>query len=88
MIRLPIIYLGRICEILVIIRISQILPTYQPLLQNYDDLMNLTVDYIGGDGQTESNITNRLGNPGEYDAFAINMVKTDNATSYTSLLQQ
>ena len=62
--------------------------TYQPLLQNYDDLMNLTVDYIGGDGQTESNITNRLGNPGEYDAFAINMVKTDNATSYTSLLQQ
>ena len=62
--------------------------TYQPLLQNYDDLLNLNVDYIGGDGQTESNITNRLGNPGEYDAFAINMVKTDNATSYTSLLQQ
>ena len=58
--------------------------TYQPLLQNYDDLMNLTVDYIGGDGQTESNITNRLGNPGEYDAFAINMVKTDNATLYIS----
>ena len=27
--------------------------TYQPLLQNYDDLMNLTVDYIGGDGQTD-----------------------------------
>ena len=62
--------------------------TYQPLLQNYDDLMNLKVDYIGGDGQTESNITNRLGNPGEYDAFAINMFKTDNATYYTSLLQQ
>ena len=33
--------------------------TYQPLLQNYDDLLNLDVDYIGGDGQTESNITNR-----------------------------
>ena len=45
--------------------------TYQPLLQNYDDLLNLEVEYIGGDGQTESNITNRLGNPGEYDAFAI-----------------
>ncbi|MCI6273197.1 MAG: substrate-binding domain-containing protein [Coriobacteriaceae bacterium] len=60
--------------------------TYQPLLQQYDKLLNLTVDYIGGDGQTESNITNRLGNPGEYDAFAINMVKTDNASSYTSLL--
>ncbi len=62
--------------------------TYQPLLQNYDDLLNLDVDYIGGDGQTESNITNRLGNPGQYDAFAINMVKTDNAASYTSLLSQ
>lgn len=61
--------------------------TYQPLLENYDDLLNLTVDYIGGDGQTESNITNRLGNPSEYDAFAINMVKTDNASSYTSLLK-
>lgn len=60
--------------------------TYQPLLQNYDDLLNLEVEYIGGDGQTESNITNRLGNPGEYDAFAINMVKTDNAASYTALL--
>ena len=62
--------------------------TYQPLLQNYDDLLNLDVDYIGGDGQTESNITNRLGNPSEYDAFAINMVKTDNAASYTSILNQ
>ena len=62
--------------------------TYQPLLQKYDDLLNLKVDYIGGDGQTESNITNRLGNPSEYDAFAINMVKTDNAASYTSILSK
>lgn len=62
--------------------------TYQPLLEKYDDLMNLQVDYIGGDGQTESNVTNRLGNPGQYDAFAINMVKTDNAASYTALLSQ
>lgn len=61
--------------------------TYQPLLEKYDDLMNLDVEYIAGDGQTESNITNRLGNPSAYDAFAINMVKTDNAASYTSLLQ-
>ncbi|MCI8327283.1 MAG: substrate-binding domain-containing protein [Lachnospiraceae bacterium] len=62
--------------------------TYQPLLKNYDDLLNLEVDYIGGDGQTESNITNRLGNPSQYDAFAINMVKTDNAASYTALLNK
>ena len=62
--------------------------TYQPLLQNYDDLLNLKVEYIGGDGQTEGNITNRLSNPSQYDAFAINMVKTDNAASYTALLSQ
>ena len=62
--------------------------TYQPLLEKYDDLLNLDVEYIGGDGQTESNITNRLGNPSQYDAFAINMVKTDNAASYTALLNQ
>lgn len=61
--------------------------TYQPLLEAYDDLLNLEVEYIGGDGQTESNITNRLGNPDQYDGFCINMVKTDNAASYTALLQ-
>ena len=61
--------------------------TYMPLLKNYEKLMNLKVEYISGDGQTESNITNKLGNPSEYDAFAINMVKTDNGASYTSLLQ-
>ena len=62
--------------------------TYQPLLEKYDDLLNLNVTYIGGDGQTESNITNRLTNLESYDAFAINMVKTDNAASYTSILSQ
>ena len=62
--------------------------TYQPLLQKYDDLLNLNVEYIGGDGQTEANITNRLSNPSAYDAFAINMVKTDNAASYTGILSQ
>ena len=62
--------------------------TYQPLLQNYDDLLNLNVEYIGGDGQTEANITNRLTNLDSYDAFAINMVKTYNAASYTFILGQ
>lgn len=62
--------------------------TYKPLLKNYAELLNLNVDYVDGDGQTESNITNRLGNPSQYDAFAINMVKTDNAASYTAILNQ
>ncbi len=61
--------------------------TYQPLLEKYDDLLNLNVEYVGGDGQTESNITNRLSDPNQYDAYAINLVKTDNAASYTALLE-
>ncbi len=62
--------------------------TYVPLLKKYDKLLNLNVDYFAGDGQTESNITDRLANPGLYDAFCINMVKTDNAGSYTALLSK
>ncbi|MDO5738105.1 MAG: substrate-binding domain-containing protein [Eubacteriales bacterium] len=61
--------------------------TYVPLLEKYDDLLNLDVEYFGGDGQTEANIVNRLGNPDQYDAFAINMVKTDNSASYIELLK-
>ena len=61
--------------------------TYKPLLQKYDDLLNLEVEYVDGDGQSEASVTNRLGNPSAYDAFAINVIKTDNATSYTGLLQ-
>ena len=62
--------------------------TYKPLLKKYQELLSLDVDYVDGDGQNESNITNRLGNPSEYDGFAINMVKTDNGASYTSILAQ
>ena len=58
------------------------------ILFDIEDGKLKNVEYIGGDGQTEANITNRLGNPSAYDAFAINMVKTDNAASYTSLLNQ
>ncbi len=61
--------------------------TYVPQLQNYDKVLNLTVEYVKGDGQTEANLTDRLGNPAEYDGFAINMVKTDNAASYMVKLQ-
>lgn len=61
--------------------------TYKPLLQKYDKLLNLEVEYVDGDGQNESNITNRLGDPAAYDGFGINMIKTDNAASYTQLLK-
>ena len=61
--------------------------TYVPQLKNYDKFLNLAVEYVLGDGQTEGNLTDRLGNPSEYDGFAINMVKTDNAAAYMVKLQ-
>ena len=62
--------------------------TYVPQLKNYASALNLDVEYVLGDGQTEANLTDRLGNPAEYDGFAINMVKTDNAASYMVKLMQ
>lgn len=62
--------------------------TYVPQLKNYAAALNLDVEYVLGDGQTEANLIDRLGNPSEYDGFAINMVKTDNAASYMAKLMQ
>ena len=61
--------------------------TYVPQLENYAKTLNLEVEFVKGDGQTEASLTNRLANPAEFDGFAINMVKTDNAASYMILLQ-
>ena len=60
--------------------------TYLPQLENYDGILNLDVEYVKGDGQTEGNIIDRLANPDAYEGFCINMVKTDNAASYMSKL--
>ena len=62
--------------------------TYKPLLEKYDNLLNLDVEYIQGDGQSENSVADRLTDPSAYDAFAINMVKTDNAVTYTTKLAQ
>ncbi|MBR3099216.1 MAG: substrate-binding domain-containing protein [Clostridia bacterium] len=62
--------------------------TYKPQLENYDGILNLEVEYIAGDGQTESNITDRLADPSAYAGFAFNMVKTDNANAYLAKLMQ
>lgn len=62
--------------------------TYLPQLQNYDKVLNLNVEHVKGDGQTEGNIIDRLANPDAYEGFCINMVKTDNAASYMAKLMQ
>ena len=62
--------------------------TYKPLLEVCSAAQPLDLEVVQGDGQNESSITNKLGNPADFDAFAINMVKTDNGASYTSILGQ
>lgn len=62
--------------------------SYKPLLENYDDILNLEVEYVAGDGQSESSVTDKFVNLEQYDGFAINPCKTDNAAAYTSILMQ
>ncbi len=62
--------------------------TYLPQLQNYDGILNLEVEYVSGDGQNEGAIVNKLQTSvDEAEGYAINMVKTDNAAAYTSVLE-
>jgi len=62
--------------------------TYAPQLKNYDKILNLNVEYVSGDGQNESAIVNKLeASADDAEGYAINMVKTDNAAAYTSILQ-
>ena len=62
--------------------------TYLPQLQNYDGILNLDVEYVSGDGQNEGAIVNKLQTSvDEAEGYAINMVKTDNAAAYTSVLE-
>jgi methyl-galactoside transport system substrate-binding protein len=62
--------------------------TYLPQLQNYDGILNLDVEYVSGDGQNEGAIVNKLQTSvDDAEGYAINMVKTDNAAAYISVLE-
>ena len=62
--------------------------TYLPQLKNYDKILNLDVEYVSGDGQNEGAIVNKLQTSvDDVEGYAINMVKTDNAAAYTSVLE-
>ncbi len=59
--------------------------TYLPLLQQYAYILNLDVTFVSGNGHDEASVTQEL-MPNAYDAFAFNMVKTDNADEYIYIL--
>ena len=61
--------------------------TYKPLLEKYDDLLNLDVEYIQGDGQSENSVADRLTDPSAYDAFAIHHQAVSVICSYVVKFQ-
>lgn len=60
--------------------------TYKPLLEKYAKLLNLTLAFNDGDGTEDTKIVEKISN--EFDAYCINMVKTNSGSSYTSKLTQ
>ena len=60
--------------------------SYKPALDYYAKLMKLDLNIVEGDGQDEGVILNKFVNLGNYDAYAINMVKTDSGSQYTDKL--
>lgn len=55
---------------------------YVPALQYYAPLMNITLNVVQGDGQNEANSLDRFENLGNYDGYAINLVRTNSAQDY------
>jgi methyl-galactoside transport system substrate-binding protein len=59
---------------------------YKPALEYYAPLLNINLHEVDGDGQTENSVSDNFINLDVYDAYAINMVKTNSGSLYTSKL--
>lgn len=60
---------------------------YVPALNYYAPLMNIKLTIVQGDGQNESSCLDKFTNLNNFDAFAINMVKTNSGRDYTDKLK-
>ncbi len=60
---------------------------YVPALQYYAPLMNIVLNVVQGDGQNESNSLDRFENLGNYDGYAINLVRTNSAQDYINKIE-
>ena len=58
-----------------------------PSITYYAPLLNIDVTIIYGDGQNENSCLSKFTNLDYYDAYAINLVKTNNAHLYTDKLK-
>lgn len=61
--------------------------SYLPALQYYAPLMNLSLTIVQGDGQNEASCLDKFTNLNSFDAYAINMVKTNSGRDYTDKLK-
>ncbi len=61
--------------------------SYIPALRYYAKLLNLNLTIVQGDGQNESSCLDKMANPSGFDAFAINMVKTNSGKDYMDKLR-
>ena len=61
--------------------------SYIPALKYYAPLLNLDLTIVQGDGQNESKCLDAFTNLTNYDAYAINMVKTNSGRDYLDLLK-
>ena len=61
--------------------------SYLPALKYYAPLLGLDLTVVQGDGQSEASCLDKFTNLGNFDAYAINMVKTNSAADYTDKLK-
>lgn len=61
--------------------------SYLPALKYYAPLMGIDLTVVQGDGQSEASCLDKFTNLGNFDAYAVNMVKTNSAADYTDKLK-
>ena len=61
--------------------------SYLPALKYYAPLMGIDLTVVQGDGQSEASCLDKFTNLKNFDAYAINMVKTNSAADYTDKLK-
>lgn len=61
--------------------------SYLPALNYYAQLLGITLNVVQGDGQNESSCLDKFTNLNNYDAYAINMVKTNSGADYLDKLK-
>ena len=61
--------------------------SYVPALNYYAPLLGIELTIVQGDGQNESSVLDKFTNFTNFDAFAVNMVKTNSGRDYTDKLR-